>query len=417
MADIFVSYKTEDRPRAAHLVAALRDAGLDVWWDQDIPAGGGWRETIAGELDEAALCVVAWSEASTGPGGRFVREEAERCAGRNAYLGVRIDPVTPPFGFAEWQAIDLSQWTGKRSDPLLAQFVDQVRARLADAPTTAVRPTAPVRRRRRGWAFPAAAAALIVVAALAALLMLRGGEPAQSPTAFVNARLDATACSWLQIASVAPAEGGERISLTGIAAAPDAVQGAILSEAMEASVPVAEVAVDDVAAGPNETCAELDLLRRHRLHGRPRLQVIQPRGAFEQTEFGRSMRFEFEIDFKDLPPHALLLGLDSLGGIQVATEPGDLRAYRGRHRPIRADGERVTYEGRFFDENQGARNVGLVLMTSTRPIDPAFVEAIGRRADRDFLARFARDAAAGNWRFELALIPCGFEGSITRRQC
>ena len=72
MSDIFISYKTEDRPRVAPLVAAFREAGLDVWWDQDIPAGGGWRHTIAEQLDKAKLCVVAWSEELIGPRGRFV---------------------------------------------------------------------------------------------------------------------------------------------------------------------------------------------------------------------------------------------------------------------------------------------------------------------------------------------------------
>ena len=83
MAAIFVSYKNEDRTRVAHLVAALREAGLDVWWDQDIPAGGGWRETIAAQLDVAELCVVAWSDDSTGPR-RPLRARGGRAGGPRA---------------------------------------------------------------------------------------------------------------------------------------------------------------------------------------------------------------------------------------------------------------------------------------------------------------------------------------------
>ena len=33
MADIFLSYKKEDRVIAQRLVAALRKAGKSVWWD------------------------------------------------------------------------------------------------------------------------------------------------------------------------------------------------------------------------------------------------------------------------------------------------------------------------------------------------------------------------------------------------
>lgn len=413
MAEIFISYKADDRPRVAHLVAALRGAGLDVWWDQDIPPGGGWRETIAGELDAATLCVVAWSEASTGPGGRFVREEGERAAGRGAYLGVLIDPVMPPFGFAEWQSINLSQWNGKAGDPVLDHFVEQIRARLANRPMAPE--TVPAARRRRSL-WPFAASGLLLMATAAIYLMTRGEEAsAVTPTAFVNTRLDDTACSWLQIANVGPAREGERIALTGIAAAPESVQAGIMREAVEAKVPVAEIGVEDVATGPPETCAELDLLRQHPWRGRQRLTVIQPRGALELTEFGMSIRFEFEVDFRDLSPNAALLGLDSIGGVEVLIP--DLHAFRRRHAPLRTNGTRAAYESRFYDENQGARNVGLILMTASGPIDPALVDALGDRADRDFLTHFDREARARQWQFELALVPCGFQGSITRRQC
>lgn len=415
MAEIFFSYKTEDRARIAPLVAALRAAGLDVWWDQDIPPGGGWRETIAAQLDSASLCVVAWSEGSTGPGGRFVREEAERAAARGAYLGVLIDPVMPPFGFAEWQAVNLGDWSGRKSDPLLAHFVEQVRARLENRPSAPDRP--PPRRRRRIGALPlAAGAALLVLGALLlAIFWGRSGTdaPPLSPTAFVNGKLATIACSWLQISSVSPGEGGERIALAGIATSPEAVQASLMREAVTASIPIAEIDVADVAAGPPETCAELELLRQYRWPGRSRLAIVPPRGALRRTEYGWSGRFEFELDFAGLPARAALLGLDSIGGVEVLIP--DLHAFRRGAPPLRADGSTAAYEGYFFDENQDARNVGLVLMTASAPIDTDLVEAIGTRNDRAFLDRIDRAGQAQGWRFELGLVHCGFEGGARRR--
>ena len=38
MPDVFLSYKREDGRAAAKLVEHLRSAGLEVWWDSDIPA-------------------------------------------------------------------------------------------------------------------------------------------------------------------------------------------------------------------------------------------------------------------------------------------------------------------------------------------------------------------------------------------
>lgn len=414
MAEIFVSYKADDRMRVAPLVVALREAGLDVWWDQDIPAGGGWRETIAAELDAARLCIVAWSASSTGPGGRYVREEAERAAARDAYLGVLIEPVVPPFGFAEWQAIDLSGWRGKAGDPLLGHFVAQVEARLANRAA----PPAPALRRRRFGRPLLLAIGLAAGAALLALLLIPGrapGPPPQTPTGFVNARLDTAGCSWLRIASVNPGEGGERIALTGIADAPDAVQASLMRDAVAAAIPISEISVDDVATGPRETCVELDLLRQYRWRGRQRLEVIQPRGSLQRTPEGWIIFFDYEVDFAGLPAHAMLLGLDSRGGVEVMIP--DLHAYRRDTRPRRTEGERVTFQSGFTDDNRDTRNVGLILMTASGPIDRTLVESIGATADRAALERLAREARARHWQFELALVRCGFEGSITRRQC
>jgi TIR domain len=415
MAAIFVSYKTEDRARVAHLVAALRAAGLDIWWDQDIPPGGGWRETIAAQLDAAALCVVAWSDQSAGPGGRFVCEEAERAARRGAYLGVLIDPVDPPFGFAEWQSIDLSQWNGKARDPLLDHFVAQVRARLESRPLEA--PPAAARRRRLPAGKLAFGLGLLLLAAAAVLVYwLMAGQSAPSappsPTAFVNAKLGETACSWLQISSVAPAPGGERIALSGVAIAPRAVQARLMREALEAGVPIAEIAVDDVATGPGETCAQLELLRQYRWAGRPRLTVIPQRGPLVRTEHGWRGRLEFEIDYRDMPRHAALLGLDSDG---LHALSGDLQAYRRDQVRLRTNGTVAAYESFFFDENRNARNVGLILMTSSAPIDLELVAQIGRSGDRASLTRLTQAAAAQGWQFELGLVRCGFEGGQGRR--
>ncbi|HVQ08583.1 MAG TPA: toll/interleukin-1 receptor domain-containing protein [Allosphingosinicella sp.] len=415
MAAIFVSYKTEDRPRVAHLVAALRAAGLDIWWDQDIPPGGGWRETIAAQLDAAALCVVAWSDQSAGPGGRFVCEEAERAARRGAYLGVLIDPVEPPFGFAEWQSVDLAQWNGKAGDPLLDHFVAQVRARLESRPIEAS--PAAVRRRRLPARTLALGLGLLLLAAAAFLVYrLMPGQsappPPPSPTAFVNAKLGGTACSWLQISSVAPAPGGERIALSGVAIAPRAVQAGLMRAALEAGVPIAEIAVDDVATGPGETCAQLELLRQYRWAGRPRLTVIPQRGPLVHTEDGWRGRLEFEIDYRDMPRHAALLGLDSDG---LHALSGDLEAYRRDQVRLRTNGTVAAYESFFFDENRNARNVGLILMTSSAPIDLALVSQIGRSGDRASLTRLTRAAAAQSWQFELGLVRCGFESGQGRR--
>src|SRR5438093_13360060 len=64
MPDVFLSYKREDAARVRKLVAALREAGLDVWWDEDIPPSAPWEATIESALADAKAVIVCWSPAS-----------------------------------------------------------------------------------------------------------------------------------------------------------------------------------------------------------------------------------------------------------------------------------------------------------------------------------------------------------------
>ncbi len=146
MTDLFVSYKSEDRARVAPLVAALEADGVGVWWDAHIGGGTEWRETIENELNAARCVLVVWSERSTGPGGSFVRDEATRSLRRGAYLPVRIDPVEPPLGFGETQALSLIGWKGDRADPQYMAVLAAVQVVTAGQP----RPIPPAYQPKRG---------------------------------------------------------------------------------------------------------------------------------------------------------------------------------------------------------------------------------------------------------------------------
>jgi TolB-like protein len=129
--DVFVSYKAEDRARLRPLIAALEAEGFTVWWDTHIGGGAHWREDIQEHLDAAKCIIVVWTKRSVGPEGDFVRDEANRARKRGAYLPVRLDPVDPPLGFGEVQAISLKAWKGDRSDPRFQTLADAVRRRIA----------------------------------------------------------------------------------------------------------------------------------------------------------------------------------------------------------------------------------------------------------------------------------------------
>ena len=163
MADIFVSYKTEDRRRIKPLVEALQAEGFSVWWDEQIGGGAAWRQTIEDELNSAGCVIVVWSKRSVGPDGTFVQDEATRAQQRHVYIPVLIDKVHLPLGFGETQALPLAGWHGSRSDQHYHAILAAVRRHVGDERAPAFRSRSGPRLDRRtaiaGGAVAAAAAA------------------------------------------------------------------------------------------------------------------------------------------------------------------------------------------------------------------------------------------------------------------
>lgn len=160
MTDVFLSYKRDDEERVFRLVKALEKHGFSVWWDRGLPGGSNWREHIEVALAEAKVVVVAWSRASVGPDGGFVRDEATRALAEQRLIPVLLDRVQPPLGFGELQAVDLTRWKSNANDPFLLDLVALIRAKLERREAPA--PTAPRGRlARRIWAGGGVSAMLI----------------------------------------------------------------------------------------------------------------------------------------------------------------------------------------------------------------------------------------------------------------
>src|SRR5439155_16285496 len=125
MPDVFLSYKREDAARVRKLVAALREAGLDVWWDEDIPPSAPWEATIEQALAEAKTVIVCWSPASVAS--ENVRSEARVAREDGRLIQVFVKPCTPPLFFGERQGVDLSKWRGNVDDPRIGILADTIR--------------------------------------------------------------------------------------------------------------------------------------------------------------------------------------------------------------------------------------------------------------------------------------------------
>lgn len=108
MADIFISYASEDREKVAPLGIELQERGWTVFWDRTIPIGKTWDEVIEEELNDAKCVIVIWSNKSIFS--RWVRAEAEEGLKRNILLPVAIENVKLPLLFRPVQTLELTDW-------------------------------------------------------------------------------------------------------------------------------------------------------------------------------------------------------------------------------------------------------------------------------------------------------------------
>lgn len=114
MADIFVSYSSEDREAVASLVKSLEMQSWTVWWDREISPGAGFADEIDREIQEASCVVVVWSQRSIES--RWVKSEALEAMERDILVPVKLEDVRVPVAFKQVQMVDLRGWPEPERD-------------------------------------------------------------------------------------------------------------------------------------------------------------------------------------------------------------------------------------------------------------------------------------------------------------
>ncbi|HVY84372.1 MAG TPA: toll/interleukin-1 receptor domain-containing protein [Caulobacterales bacterium] len=128
MADIFISYKREDRQSAERLASALHQLGFDVWWDFELLSGDRYRNVIRAVIDQCRAAIVLWSAKAVESD--FVMDEATYAKSQGKLCPARIDDVQLPFGFGQIHTDDLSHWEGELSHQGFANLVRAVEERV-----------------------------------------------------------------------------------------------------------------------------------------------------------------------------------------------------------------------------------------------------------------------------------------------
>lgn len=105
-ADVFVSYKREERARVEAIVAALRDLQFNVWFDARLTSGHHFDEEINREVRAAGAVLVCWSKAAVGS--EWVRAEASVGRQRGVLTACFLEECEPYTPFNLIHAEDLS---------------------------------------------------------------------------------------------------------------------------------------------------------------------------------------------------------------------------------------------------------------------------------------------------------------------
>lgn len=117
MADVFVSYKRDERPAVERIAAELRGLGLSVWFDASMSAGEAFSDEIDREARAAKCILVCWSPQARES--RWVKAEAmigfEQDKLAAAYVA-GPDGFSPPTPFNASHAEDLRAWLAASSE-------------------------------------------------------------------------------------------------------------------------------------------------------------------------------------------------------------------------------------------------------------------------------------------------------------
>lgn len=114
MADVFLSYKRDERDAVEKIAASLRSLRLSVWFDSNLNAGSSFSDEIEGELRTASAVLVCWSP--TALASTWVKAEALTAVTENKFVSCQVagtGPLSLPVPFNTLHAEDLREWLGK----------------------------------------------------------------------------------------------------------------------------------------------------------------------------------------------------------------------------------------------------------------------------------------------------------------
>lgn len=117
MADVFISYKRDERHLVEQIATRLEALDLEVWFDASLNAGDTFSTEIDREVRQAKVVLVCWSPAAVAS--RWVIAEAQIGFTQNKLVAAYVagpDDFDAPYPFNSLQTEDLRAWFATPDD-------------------------------------------------------------------------------------------------------------------------------------------------------------------------------------------------------------------------------------------------------------------------------------------------------------
>jgi hypothetical protein len=123
-ADVFISYRRDQRAQVLIIADRLQGLGLSVWFDARLEAGSSFDEEINREVRSAKAVFVCWSPEAMQS--RWVRAEASIGLERDVLVAAFLHPteLMPPYNLVH--AANLEGWNGAHDDPQWGQVLNRI---------------------------------------------------------------------------------------------------------------------------------------------------------------------------------------------------------------------------------------------------------------------------------------------------
>ncbi len=122
--DIFLSYASEDTPRAMELARVLTSDGWSVWSDQEVSPGLNVEIESARVRSQARLVVVLWSVFSVAS--NRVKNAAKEAKESNKLIPVLLEDARIPLSYRSMSTADLRDWPDSQSPMEISRFKSAV---------------------------------------------------------------------------------------------------------------------------------------------------------------------------------------------------------------------------------------------------------------------------------------------------